>query len=44
MATYFNQWEEYIDFLKPTFGNRKNWYRYCWIIDRLRLRIICGVV
>jgi hypothetical protein len=45
MAAFsFDNWSDYRDILKPVFGNRRNWQRFCFIHDRMRLRLLCGVV
>jgi len=43
MTIDFNDWEYHKNTLKPIFGNRKNWYRFCIIMQRLRMKIMLGV-
>jgi hypothetical protein len=43
MTAYYDTWREYLDFLKPTFGNRKNWMRFEWIMTRKRLELLYGM-
>ena len=43
-ACFFNDWDDLREILKPVFGNRRNWQRFCFIHNRMRLRLLCGVV
>ncbi len=43
MTPGYDTWREHLDFLKPTFGNRRNFMRFEWIMTRLRLEILYGV-
>jgi hypothetical protein len=44
MVIGLNDWEYYKEILKPIFGSRKNWYRFCEIMRNKRLKILYGVV
>lgn len=43
MAIAFNSWDDYREYLKPIFGNRKNWQRFCFIEGCMRLQCLYGI-
>ena len=43
MGIYLDLCEYNHDTLKAAFGNRRNYQRFCWCVDQMRLQILCGV-